>query len=42
LRKAGRSMFTQGFTRLPSKRAWVSLHLKFRIGTGDNDNAARV
>jgi hypothetical protein len=35
-------MFTQRFTRLPSKRAWVSRHLKLRIGTGRDNNAMRV
>lgn len=35
-------MFTQRFTRLPSKSAWVSRHLKFFIGTGGDNNDVRV
>ena len=42
LLRVGRSMFTQRFTGFLSKREWMSLHLKFLMGTGRDIYAMRT
>ena len=42
LLRVGRSMFTQRFTGFLSKRAWMSLHLTFSMGTGSDIYAMRT